>query len=205
MDMKDKNKKTLQKALGNLPQYQPEDSVWFAVEEEMETFNQQSILKRGVSRLGTYQPPEDLWENIEEELARPNVRWLNWRRAASIAAVLSGLLICGNLIFNNPIQAEAEVQYSFSEEEWRPGFSITDFSSDELPFDALEKICETQPGTCNDPIFSALKSELEELNLAKEGLLSNMTEYNEDPALIAQLTKIEQQRSTLIKKLMAVI
>ena len=80
-----------------------------------------------------------------------------------------------------------------------------DWNEDEDAFDMVMNFCKTQNIVCELPEFKMLKSELEELNTAREVLKTALEFYGTDPELIAQLTSIEHERSGVLKKMIAKI
>jgi hypothetical protein len=80
-----------------------------------------------------------------------------------------------------------------------------DWDEDEDAFDMVLAFCKTENIVCELPEFVTLKSELEELNNAREELKQALDHYGADAELVAQLTRIEHDRSDVLKKLIAKI
>jgi hypothetical protein len=76
---------------------------------------------------------------------------------------------------------------------------------DDAAFDMVQNLCAGAAPVCNQPAFKSLKSELDELTLAKNELKQAMGAYADDPDLAAQLIRIERARSELLQQMMQMI
>jgi hypothetical protein len=201
--MKETNKHLLIEALNNLPQYQPKDSIWDAIDFELSKAQGNEKLKESVSNLPAYTPPANVWETIENQLDKegvPKVKVYYLRRIAAAAAVFVTISL-SVWILKGTTTNEAIVSVSYSEEKVAASFLNIDWEEDEDAFSMVAEFCKTENIICKQPDFKIMTEELEELNAAKQELKLAMANYGSDPELIAQLTLIEHERSDLLKKI----
>ena len=185
----------LKKAITRLPSYEPPASSW-------ENIQQGIALQEGVQQLPTYTPPETIWDNIETNLPvtspKVKVAWsIKWAVAAAI------LLLFGTTWWINSLPTKsAEFRYSMEvidaqllQEDW----------DDDTVLAEIEAICEVKRFTCLDEQFQHLEQELTELNEAKSQLKIAIADYGKDTELIAQLSAVELERTTVLKKMIATV
>jgi hypothetical protein len=204
--MQEKNKHILQKAIQELPQYEPEALVWLAIDGELEVIEKEDNLQNAINELPTYNPSDSLWENIDAELEADikkagRVVWL--KRISSVAAVIV-FLIVGNFIFNQN-NSQENITISYSQEVVEDDFLKQDWDEDDDAFEMVMAYCKTENIVCELPEFIVLKTELEDLNNAREELKNALDHYGTDAELIAQLTRIEHDRSDVLKQMIAKI
>lgn len=201
--MKETNKHLLIEALNNLPQYEPKDSLWDEIALELSKDQQEANLQESLAKLPAYDPPIKVWDSIHAELnksEKPVARIIGWQRWVAAAAVILAIST-GTWLFKNTIANEEIVSINYSEEKVAASFLNIDWEEDEDAFSMVAEFCKTDHIICKQPDFKILTEELEELNAAKQELKQAMDNYGTDPALIAQLTLIEHERSDLLKKI----
>ena len=198
--MQEKNKHILKDLIRQLPVYQPSDTLWDGIEQDL-------IAPAPLSeRLPLYDPPAKVWEAIEASLEKPGRAGNGLRRllpwAAAAAAALAGLV----WYFQPPPQPAAPaalVSMSYSREIADDALLLRDWEQEEDAFALAEKWCNTSPFTCTNPDMITLRTELDELTDAKMALEEALGKYGTDADLIGQLVKIERQRTVLLKKILA--
>jgi hypothetical protein len=193
----------------NLPTYEPPETVWEAIETRLPLLE-----------MRTYEPPVDIWESIENQLVtsekvpfklqillsaaksrtlagrgvKNNYTWL---AAASFALlVVASFALYFNLnkkIESNLVVTTEVVDNQLIQQDW------TETDKD---FALVAAFCETALPKCEEPEFKNLKTELDDLNKAREDLKNVLSVYNSDPEIVAQLTKLENVRSDVLKKIM---
>lgn len=204
--MKELNKDILDSALNRLPQYEPPDSVWQGINARLP-----------LTELPTYDAPDFIWQNIENQLSIPQnqnptskirniwdipinsgLRGGNFYKIA-IAASISLLVAVGFWFYkikNNDTNVVA-----ISTEIVDNQLLKQDFDADSESFAMVEAFCKTALPVCEQPDFKNLKSELDELNAAHERLKNAIGDYAANPDLIDELTKVENERSTVLRQL----
>ncbi len=222
----EKNRDILIKALRNLPAYSPEDKVW----EKVLTRLNNNVLTHGLNQLGTFDPPDTVWNNISNELTTrekspslnqydpPEKVWENidsrltakeanrvkkqiirlfqWTSAVAAIFVL-GLFIYTYINTNN-----SNLSYS---EEWMEYGDLQSWNEDNYLVEyALVLICEENPIACKSTEFKEMKEELTFLDQSKQTILQQMNKYDTNTELEILLTKIELERSSLIKEMIAI-
>ena len=94
------NKKSLDDAIQNLPEYKAPSNLWASIEEGMDTNGDEFVLQSAIAELPTYSPPDSVWDGIAKALPTKQttiVRRLNWLQVA--AACLVGV-IATSLLYN---------------------------------------------------------------------------------------------------------
>lgn len=196
--MKELNKDILDSALNRLPQYEPPDSVWQGINARL-----------SLTELPTYDAPDFVWQNIENQLSdtqntKAKTQNLNILRGGNfykiaIAASISLLVAVGFWFYkikNNDTNVVA-----ISTEIVDNQLLKQDFDADSESFAMVEAFCKTALPVCEQPDFKNLKSELDELNAAHERLKNAIGDYAANPDLIDELTKVENERSTVLRQL----
>ena len=207
--MNDLNKK--------LPQYEPPDTVWQNIETRL-------MLRA----LPTYDAPDLVWQGIKKRLLKVEkpvkrlkiLRGVNLRKifnlpkiattnlpkiattnlpkiaiAASVALVVS----IGFWFFRT--QKTVEQTVVVSTEVVDNQLLKKDFDNEEASFALVEAFCKTATPVCEQPEFKTLKNELDTLNSARAELKIAIGDYAADADLIAELTKIENERTTVLRQL----
>jgi hypothetical protein len=194
--------KELKYKLAQLPQYEPPDTVWTGIEARLPLL-----------ALPEYDAPDFVWDNIEQAISlsenappqllpRPsNLRILRGGKMGQLAVAASVALLVGMgwWFMNRQTVAPNEVQFSSEIVDNQLIGPISD--EDESAFQQVEAFCETAVVVCEQPEFKTLKTELDELNAAREELKIAIGDYNADADLVAELTKIEQERTEVLKHL----
>jgi len=204
--MQEKNKHILLDAIQNLPQYEPEALTWLVIEAELEVFEKEDDLQNAINELPTYSPADSLWDNIGNELKTDSIKAgrVVWLKRISTAAAAIAFLVIGNFIYNQNLQQE-RITISYSQEIVEDDLLKQDWDEDNDAFEMVMAFCETENIVCTLPEFVILKTELEDLNIAREEVKTALDHYGIDAELIAQLTRIEHDRSYVLKKMIAKI
>lgn len=198
--MKELNINTLQKALGQLPEYEPPTGLWDDLEAALDA---DGLLSESARSLPQYDPPAQIWSNLENALAQKKTFRISFSRKI-LAAAAVGLLLLGAWWFMSPDtsgQGRVVVTQETLNEEIRNSVQ----EKDDVAFELVETLCASRAPVCEQPDFKALKSELDELSEAKKELRNTLGRYGDDPALAAQLVRIERERSGLLRQMMTMI
>lgn len=198
--MKELNINTLQKALGQLPEYEPPTGLWDDLEAALDA---DGLLSESARSLPQYDPPAQIWSNLENALAQKKTFRISFSRKI-LAAAAVGLLLLGAWWFMSPDtsgQGRVVVTQETLNEEIRNSVQ----EKDDAAFELVETLCASRAPVCEQPDFKALKSELDELSEAKKELRNTLGRYGDDPALAAQLVRIERERSGLLRQMMTMI
>jgi hypothetical protein len=188
----------MKEILKNLPTYEPPETVWEAIETRLPLLE-----------MRTYEPPVDIWKSIKNQLVTSEkpIKRLSilrgvknnyaWLAAASFAIlVVASFAIYFNLnkkMDANLVVTTEVVDNQLIQQNW------TETDKD---FALVEAFCETALPKCEEPEFKNLKTELDDLNKAREDLKNVLSAYNSDPEIVAQLSKLENVRSDVLKKIM---
>jgi hypothetical protein len=201
--MQEQNKQVLQQALSQLPQHTPPAGIWEEIQTALDT---DQMLEQQLPALPTYIPPEALWDAIETQLPRiiPAQRRFGkvfmFRLAA--AAVLSGMAF-GVWWLNSSSAEEALIVQT--QEIVDPYILEASMAPEDSAFVFVRKFCESGAPICRDPVFDALRIELDELSEAKNALRDAMGPYNDDLVLAEQMVHLERERSALLQKILQLI
>jgi hypothetical protein len=199
--------------LTELPNYEAPESVWNTISERLP-----------LTKLPNYEAPESVWDNLEKALATdkehenleseslPQLRVVSsrfrrfdrrfWAAAASIALFIS----VGLWYFNTKNGAEKGLQITTEVVDNQLLKQEVDKSmdSDDASFLMVEAFCKTTAVACEKPAFKKLKQELDDLNVAREELKMALTEYNTNADMVAELTKIENERTEVLQQLVEI-
>jgi hypothetical protein len=193
--MDELNHNNLKSALERLPQYEPPDTIWQGIETRLPLLE-----------LPTYDAPDFVWQQIEEQLSAEEnpIKTLKILRGGkfyklAIAASIALLVSIGFWFFKT--QNIEQTTISISTEVVDNQLLKKDFDNEEHAFALVETFCKTALPVCEQPEFKTLKNELDTLNTAREELKNAIGEYAADPDLIAELTKIENERTTVLRQL----
>jgi hypothetical protein len=183
----------------NLPTYEPPETVWDAIETRLPLLE-----------MRTYEPPADIWESIENQLITQEkpVKRLSilrgvWKPYKLMAAASVTLLIAFGLTFFLSKNKTNDAKIVVTTEVIDNQLIQQNFDESDKDFALVEAFCETALPKCEEPEFKNLKTELDDLNKARENLKNVLSAYNSDPEIVAQLTKLENVRSDILKKMMA--
>ena len=201
--MKERNRDSLKRALGRLPQFDPPRQCWAGIEAGLGTGpageGQQPPLRR---LLPEYSPPPSVWNRINQQLSRPRPTQPStlrlprlpvalWRAAAAIA------LLIGSFAIVQALNRGPEVSYSYRKEtNFEPTF-VADWRQEEPQF--REMIALTADS--ENPKVNRLRAELEELTDARADIETMLEEYGEDTHLVRRLGEIERERSEVYRRL----
>ncbi len=202
MDYRELNRNTLERAISELPGYAPEQGLWTAIEAQLELEAQDKQLRIATHQLPLYAPPPQVWENISGALEqKPKLRKLWTKPVLAVAATIFGaILSVGAWLY---FSEETGAQMVLHTTEM---LDISDFEGDwdedEQDIAMVVSMVEKMPANEN---LTSLKTELEELNEAKSVLTHTMSQYGKDAELIRRLSKIERERSNIVKQMAAEI
>lgn len=190
--MKEKNKKTLQDALNQLPEYGADAGAWTGIEA--------GLSPALGERLPSYQPPAEVWNGLNRALNTPahvvNMRRRAWTRLGGIAASVLVIVALGLGLWPETIHAGPKVRISYAQEV-APASSSHDWNADEESFNNVIAQIEER----NEPTLNTLNMELAELTEAKEEMKAMLVAYGEDPSVIRQLAEIERDRSDIYRRI----
>ena len=215
--MEEKNKKSLDDAIRNLPQYKPPADLWSAINEGMEESESATVLQKAISELPSYSPPDKVWENIVQALPNKTkktaiVRRMQWLQVA--AACLLGI-IGTSLLFNfyepsNPRNQASDITVTIAYDEEKVNLiqqqeeAITEEVED-TAFEIISQACSQKHFACSLAEFKELRFELKDLDYAIRELSENLTAFETDATHLMQLARYQRNRADVIKKLVALI
>lgn len=203
--MNELNRKTLKQAVSQLLPYEPKEFVWESLSQELERVEAEQPLQKAIRQLPTYVPPEAIWQHIETELRpkRTITRQMLSRGGVAVAASVCLLVAAGWWLW---VQHTPKIEIAYSveilEEE---KYFTNDWDSEEDAFAMVAALCEVRQFACEQPEFKDLEEELKELNEAKAEVKAAIERYGQDARFVAQLVRIEQERSDVLKQLVKLI
>ncbi len=198
----------LRQAIRNLPDHEPPASLWENIQEAVNEENTEAPLHKAISELPAYDPPNFVWEAIEAELeespkqvgAERSIKVIPlWRRPA-IAAGFTALICAMAWLFFAPSDAE-KISIAYSTVEMSTDFDDKEERRDEEAFELVMNEFNHQLAMGNDPYLEELKGELDDLDLAKKQLEKVIGAYGDDEELVQQITRIEHERSAVLKEM----
>jgi len=190
------NEQALKNAIQELSTYQPSEQLWQRIESNLEW-------KNTLDELPTYQPKADLWERIEQDLPATKTVQMRVSRWSMAAAAIAAILVATFWWQTSSNAATIEMQYASA--DYDASLLIDDWNEDEDAFTTIEEICKKHPFLCKNQQFQSLKSELTELENAKNDISLAMQKYGKQARLINQIKSIEQDRSDVLKAMVEMI
>ncbi len=203
--MLEKNKNTLRDALLRLPEHDAPEMLWPKLEADLQL---QAAIDSNIPLLPEHQPPDWVWASLDAQINtdKPGPKksfvariWPIWAAAAAVS-----LLLCA-VWFLQPSGNGEEMSIRYSEEKVDNVLLAVVREPEDEAFQLLEEICRQPAPVCKDPEFIALKTELDELTAAKSELREAIGLYETDTELNVQLTRIERERSELLRRMMIMI
>lgn len=209
--MEEINKNTLIESLSALPEYDPPESLWDAIDNRLDEELGAPYSRQDLRQLPRHNPPDELWAKIEDKLENRGGKIipLGIRRIMAVAASLA-LLFAAYWVFEqtpikgaNPSAAKGVISYST---EVADDFILKkDWNEDEDAFTEFKELCEAKKYICEHPEFQVLKTDLDELTEAKMAIQEAIGSYGTDPELVTQIKEIELERTDLLKKMMVML
>lgn len=178
------------KALSKLPKHVPNDETWTSIEQRLS-------IQEALQSLPTHTPSNAIWNAINSNLESKNR--LRWKRYLAVAATIL-FLISSQFTLDNLSLKKTTFQYS--KEEVNLKLLEADWSTTTAAADQIHSFCTAQKIACSSLIFKELEQELTTLDHAKAELETAMQLVGKSTDLIAQMTSIELERSTLLKEMM---
>lgn len=203
--MEEKNKHILQQFIEKLPQTKAPAKIWDNIEAELENDNYENNrqhFKRAIHHLPNTKTPDIVWENIHQQLNHTSLLRLtigNYLKiAASIALLMAFAFLMQHILHTN---SNNEL-LSFSEEIMEDNLSETVLLNIDSEFNkVLEKQCAIQPDVCENPQFTELNKELEDLTKSLVQLKTQSENADNDPETYKYILRIEKEKAEITKKL----
>lgn len=173
-----------------LPEHEPSDELWNNIEAKLNEDAWQKVLQE----LPQYEPQAESWEQIEAKISHKTISLLTWKWAVVAAIVVFTIGLWWMVMFNNQ-------SIRYSEEIVNKQLLLQESDNSDADYERIMAYCKQQMYVCENPEFAALKSELTTLQEASIELKAAIGKYNTEPALIAQLAEIEQQKSEIVRKM----
>jgi hypothetical protein len=210
MNQQDIEDMNLRRAIRTLPEYSPSDDVWLDIVNLLDKEDrEQAKLTAALQALPQYEAPSMMWAAIESELpkAKQEAKIFTIGRRWAAAASLVGVVATG-LWWYSAQRAVDSVTYTYSTEKVDAETLANNQKvneDDEQAFEMVNQICEQQSFICEQPEIKKLRTELDELNKARNEMKEALGAYNDDTDLQQQLLSIEQERTEVLKKIMTEI
>lgn len=209
--MKELNHNKLHEALQALPTYEPPLALWDDIELALDS---EDALAESVQALPQYEPPDAVWQHLEAQLdaavpqkivrLAPTLRPLRRRQWWAAAATIALLVTAWWLL--RPAAGKGElVAVQITQETVNTEVQAAAQEAEDEGFDLVATLCESKAPVCEEPDFKLLKSELDDLTLAKNDLRTALGQYGDDPDMAAQLVQIERERSEVLRQMMQMI
>lgn len=184
------NHKTLQNAIRDLREYEPEENVWEAVRQKMNDVPLQAAL----SQMPEYEPDERLWTLIIRQPARRRFVW--GYAAAAMIVISAGLLL---------IRTKTASRISYTEELVDMRLQTDTHLVTDEQYQKLKAYCETETLVCDSQDYRHLRQEYERLSSASEALQQAIGSFNTEPELMRQFNDVEQQKALILNKMAKMI
>jgi hypothetical protein len=188
-------------ALAQLPAYDPPLKVWEDIEENLV---QEEAIGVGLKRLPDYDPPTEVWDNIRKEVARNSGKRISLRPLLLRVAAAMTLLVGMWFLLQKNHSGES-VSITYSEERLPKAVALPVNGQDEAAFSMVEDWCRQHNWICSSQEFTSLQEELSDLSSARNRLVKALSPYEENPVLRSMLSRIERERSEVLKQMAAMM
>jgi hypothetical protein len=204
--MKEQNNDTLKKAIRQLPSYTAPPGIWEAIQTDMEIFQKEAPLREATHNLPVYKAPEGAWAGIAQQLKeeKPQRHRALRIRQLGIAASVAILVAAGGYFFWNT-DAPATVELEYRKELVNLELLENDWEQDQEDMQWVVQQFEKSPVAKTEKQYETLLIEYAELNDAKHEIENVMKNYGKDASLIRQMTRIELERTRIIKQMATLI
>ena len=185
-----------------LSEHAPNENLWDQIESGLE-------ISETIEYLPKHSPPENLWDQIEGELEEVK---------SGISIIKSAILIGLSMLFvigaaimlNQDDNVPSKLNNEFAPTDISPmQFASTEIIkiewSDDEDVRLIQEMCQDYMAVCKQPEFKKLESELLELNDHKQELLEMVSDFDEESSYGPLLAKIENQKTALMKEMIAMI
>ncbi len=191
----EQNNRVLKESLKQLPKYLPDKKNW----ENIRTMLQyDAMIARGLNDLPTYEPASRVWINVEKHLENSPQTINIWKYAiaATLAIAVSTWLVL------QVVQIKSDSTYTYHSEKVLAPSPSFNWEEDEAAIDEVLQLFADNEMLRQSTAYQDTRSELMELQMAKETLQSISTNYNnQSKDLMLRLKDIENQRTALIRQL----
>jgi len=147
--------------------------------------------------------PDALWREISTRMDRPKLTKFRILYIVSAASVI--LMIVYSLIRNNVAESHETITYKTEVVYGVPSEDTQDITVVNEALDLLKAECYQNNPVCKEPEFTALKHELEAINLQLENISKQIEVFGKDPAFVHAQIAAENQKAYLLKELIQII
>ncbi|HKK79176.1 MAG TPA: hypothetical protein VJ933_06085 [Phaeodactylibacter sp.] len=198
------NEAGLKSRLRELPAYDPPAAVWKRIDQSLQTSGAEVPLQEQLQQLSAYDPPAEVWENIKQALPGnadrrvvPMYTWL--ARIAALIALAAGAWYLWPSDHNTALQASYGHSTEPASLAWNA--DVEGWPEEERAIQHAVEQFQDDPLARSSDHYDDLMDEWEELNEAKAAIAEIMELYGKDAQLIRQMSEIEQERSSLLRRM----
>lgn len=178
-----------------LPKYTPKERVWSAIENELNN-------QKRINSLPKYIPSDEVWDRISNQQKRGKIRTLStWMKVAASITILIGISVLIT-VYNSKNSNKATITYS---EVWIEPMKTESWNLDEdqsISILLAQKEMES-PLLLNIEEYQLLKKEYIELIASKQAIIEEANPYSENIELELILTRIELEKSAIVRSLIS--
>lgn len=197
--MKEKNRQTLIDALRHLPVHRAPAVLWEEIEQELAA---EKLLQAGMNRLPQYNAPANAWAGIESQLDIPTPARTKIRRLRPVVLRVAAAILIGLVAWQGWQQLAQRPSVTYLKGEEIQTFAFArDWDADEADFAEVTALFTAYCERERNPRDCQLQEDLAELNAARRELTQAVDTYGADPQLIKQLSKIELDRSAIVRQM----
>lgn len=200
----EKNRNSLNDALGRMRNYDAPADLWSKIEEGVNEPGKVDDLplQEAVEQLPLHSPPVDVWNQLNKTLDNTKeakrVQLGRRRQWLALAAAVAMVLSAAAWVFREP---PPTVTFQYAEETLQQFRLDIDWRLDEDTFAQLED----HLNKTNDPSLNKLRLEYEELSSARVDVEDMLMSYGQDPQLVRQMADIERERTDIYRQIIELI
>lgn len=207
--MHETNHHILKEALQCLPLYQAPGIVLDRIFHDLNDLEANDQIAWQVDQLPVYEAPAMVWDQIEQTLEEDvqnstgRIRKLRFGSLLAIAASFLVIVAAGMYLINGSSKQSVSIAYSQEKKEFSD--VSMDWNEDDDEIQEVVTAFSNSILVKNSLDAEDLLYEMEELEDAKKEAVETLAKYGNDAAVITQITQIEKERSTVVKKMVALM
>lgn len=200
-----RQEKPLHQAVAGLPEHAPSPHNWKNIEAILNADASEAALQQALAELPQYTPPGKVWEGVSENINRPAQRF----RLTALARMAAAIALLLGLWWAWPAPSGSEPMsetYAYAQERITGAFTPeADWEEDHQLMQIAVQAFRKDPVAQQLPEYEVLLDEWAALKAAQEEVAAMMERYGKDNQLVRQMSKIERERTGLIREMIAQI
>lgn len=177
-----------------LPEHSPHENVWKNIDNELNN-------RKLIHNLPQHTPSDNVWKKIEQQQTNHVLKLPQWIKIAATVALIIGV----SYIITRTNSSQEELGVTTYSELWIEPTDISHWNpeEDQNIYALIEQKENEFPKVLKSEEYQLLKKEYINLLDSKKQLLNEVTPYNENVELELILTRIEIEKSAIVRSLIS--